>query len=223
MKPKLIWLVYSGFLALSSCANEFVAIRPDDPFYSPIIIDIPKQESENTGSLFDDVYSQNLFSDIKAHRIGDIITVILNENTNANKQAKSELAKETTVNMQSPNFLGRTLSKLSAGLIGSNEFDGEAKMQQNNSLSGEISVTVNKVLANKNLVVRGEKWITLNSGEEYVRLTGIIRPEDISSDNTVDSNKIANARMQYSGQGFVHNTQNPGWISKILNHPYWPF
>ena len=108
------------------------------------------------------------------------------------------------------------------GVSSSNEFTGDAQANQSNSLNGSISVTVVDVLANQNLVIRGEKWLTLNHGDEYIRLTGIIRPADISPANEIVSTKIANARIQYSGTGSFARSQEKGWLTKFFSSEWWP-
>ena len=84
-------------------------------------------------------------------------------------------------------------------------------------------VSVVQVLPNGNLMVRGEKWLMLNNGNEYIRVTGVLRPEDINSDNTVSSQRIANARIQYGGTGDFSNTQERGWLAKFFNSVFNPF
>ena len=108
----------------------------------------------------------------------------------------------------------------SIGLSNRSDFSGGSDASQSNSLSGQISVSVIRVLANGNLMVRGEKWLMLNNGNEYVRVTGIVRSEDVSSDNTVSSQRIANARIQYGGTGDFASTQERGWLSKFFNSAF---
>jgi flagellar L-ring protein precursor FlgH len=103
-----------------------------------------------------------------------------------------------------------------------NDFEGDARANQSNNLVGNISVTVIHVLPNNNLVVRGEKWLTLNNGDEYIRLTGIVRPADVNPANEVVSTKIANARIQYSGTGAFSRAQTQGWLGKFFNSKWWP-
>ena len=111
----------------------------------------------------------------------------------------------------------------SASMGANNSFKGQAKAGQSNSLKGNISVSVIRVLPNGNLAVRGEKWLMLNEGNEYIRITGLVRSEDVNADNTVSSQRVANARIQYSGTGDFANTQERGWLSKFFNGPYSPF
>ena len=103
------------------------------------------------------------------------------------------------------------------------EFEGSAKASQSNSLKGNISVSVVKVLSNGGLVVRGEKWLMLTNGSEYIRITGIVRSEDVNADNTVSSQKIANARIQYGGTGDFANSTEKGWLTKFFNSKWMPF
>ena len=111
---------------------------------------------------------------------------------------------------------------LQFGLGQTSEFKGNAKSDQGNSLVGNISVHVLRVLPNGNLMIRGEKWITLNNGDEYIRLTGVIRSKDIGSNNTIFSNKVANARIQYAGTGDFADAQEQGWLTSFFGSKWWP-
>jgi len=92
-----------------------------------------------------------------------------------------------------------------------------------NSLSGNITVTVHDIMPNGTLVVRGEKWLTLNQGEEYIRVSGMVRPQDIGQDNSVPSTKLADARIEYAGTGSVSDTNVTGWMTRFFISPLWPF
>jgi len=214
--------------ALSGCSSTPVSqVLPDDPDFAPIL---PEQEEESvipTGSLFKVNYVNNIYSDSKAHRVGDIISVVLSESTQAQKNAKTELTKETSATLQPITGFGGTPvnfkgNAIQFGYDQANDFSGDSKSNQGNSLSGNVSVHVLRVLPNGNLMIRGEKWMTLNNGDEYIRLTGIIRPQDISSNNTIQSQKIANARIQYAGTGTFADIQEQGWLSQFFNSSWWP-
>jgi len=213
----------------SACANQ--PTLPDDPYYAPIMeLKDARVPSEN-GSLFSDNQSLALFTDRKATRVGDIITVILKEKTSSKKSSTIDVTKDNTIDIGgssgNPVVLGTTPGvgnvSLSTALKGEREFSGEAEADQSNQLSGNISVTVVDVYPNGTLLVRGEKWLTLNSGDEYIRLSGLIRPDDVTPDNTVESAKIANARIAYSGTGDFAASQKMGWLGKFFNSPMWPF
>lgn len=225
---KIMALISVCLISVAGCANQpMIAPQPDDPYFAPVE---PVPQTVNVvpnGSLYVDSSPNNIYSDNKARRIGDIITVVLAENTSASKQAKAEYGKENDVSMQPFTALGRNVTiggnSLDLGLSSETEFKGDSKADQSNSLSGQISVHVTRILPNGNLVVRGEKWLTLNTGDEYVRVTGTIRPEDILSDNTVASNRVANARIQYSGTGSFADANKQGWLSQFFYSTWWPF
>ena len=103
------------------------------------------------------------------------------------------------------------------------EFESEAESLQSNSLSGNITVTVTEVLPNGLLVLRGEKWLRLNQGDEYIRLTGLAREEDVSSDNSIVSTKLADARISYSGTGALASSNRQGWASRFSTACCGPF
>lgn len=222
MRPYLVVALTS---LLAACVTTS-QVQPDDPFYAPVIPEIPTEPEVRNGSLFQDLYARDIYSDSKARRLGDIIVVSLNESTSANKGAKSEISKDTTVGVGASNILGQVPvwngAPMKVELGSSNDFQGESKVRQNNTLDGTISVTVTQILPNGNLVVRGEKWITINTGDEYVRLTGIVRPDDIAADNTIDSNRVANARIQYSGTGSTHDNQEAGWLARFFSSALFP-
>lgn len=214
-------------LLLGGCAS-LEEPKADDPYFAPLQPEPPSRPLTQSGSLFAQNYSNSLYSDNKARHEGDIITVILKERTQASKNAKSEMKKDSSTSFEPMIGLGgRNVSVagnvLQFGADSSSDYKGDAKADQSNSLVGNISVNVLQVLNNGNLVIRGEKWLTLNTGKEYIRLTGVIRSQDVDVNNTVESTKIANARIEYSGTGAHHNGQSPGWLSRFFNGPLWPF
>lgn len=215
-------------LCTFGCASGFKEPMPDDPAFAPLPPEPEAVPISNNGSLFAQGLSNGLYSDNKARRAGDIITVVLRENTQASKKAKTEFGKDSSASFdpmiglggRDVSVLGNTLQ---FGANSTSDFKGDSKADQSNSLTGDISVNVLRVMANGNLVIRGEKWLTLNTGKEYIRLTGVVRAEDVNAQNTVDSTKIANARIEYSGTGASHGGQSPGWLSRFFTSALWPF
>ncbi|MBD0784973.1 flagellar basal body L-ring protein FlgH [Vibrio sp. Y2-5] len=193
-----------------------------DPAWAPIH---PKAKPEHyaaeTGSLFNLANSSSLYDDSKPRGIGDIITVNLDEKTKAAKSADADLNKTNDASMDPLAVGGKDLTvgeyNFSYALKNDNKFSGSAAANQSNSLSGSITVEVIEVLANGNLVIRGEKWLTFNTGDEYIRLSGTIRPDDIDFDNTIASTRISNARIQYSGTGTNQDMQEPGFLARFFN------
>ncbi|SDG69818.1 flagellar L-ring protein precursor FlgH [Vibrio xiamenensis] len=194
----------------------------DDPAWAPIH---PKHQPEHyaaeTGSLFNADKATSLYDDSKPRGIGDIITVTLDEATKAAKSSDADLSKSNDASMDPLSVGGKDLTvgeyNFSYGLKNDNNFSGSAAANQSNSISGSISVEVIEVLANGNLLIRGEKWLTLNTGDEYIRLSGTIRPQDIDYDNTIASTRISNARIQYSGTGTNQDMQEPGFLARFFN------
>lgn len=220
-------IALSFSVVLSACAVNHDVVE-EDPFFAPIMPEIPADEVVATGSLYRTGWSNGLYSDTKARRVGDIITVLLMENTQASKTAKTETKKETDASLSplvglnglAPTIGGNTVQ---LGLEADGNFKGDAKSNQSNSLSGEVTVHVLRVLPNGNLIIRGEKWLTLNTGQEFIRLTGIVRAEDIAADNTVESTRVANARISYSGKGSLAESQEAGWLSSFFMSSKWAF
>lgn len=205
---------------------------PDDPYYAPVIPSLEARQPISNGSLFTDQTSIDLFGDRRARRVGDILTITLQENTVSSKSSDVGIKKDSDVTI--PEVAGAAgtvlgnplqLGGLSVGtsLSAEREFIGEADASQSNNLRGSIAVTVVEVLPNGNLIVRGEKWMTLNNGDEFIRFSGLVRPEDVAEDNTVVSTLVANARIAYSGKGNLADSQRIGWLGKFFNSRYWPF
>jgi len=165
----------------------------------------------------------SLTSDSRAYRVGDAVTVILQETTQASKRAGTSFSKESSAGVSPIAALGKTFGKTAIDLSAEREFQGNATSTQQNALSGALTVIVQEVLPNGLLRVAGEKNLTLNQGEEFVRLKGFIRAQDIDNDNQVSSLRVANARIAYSGKGALANANQPGWLTRFFNSPLMPF
>lgn len=212
-----------GLLALGGCATIGPnPIPPNNPKYAAVMPVAPKTASQNNGSLYQPQQDTSLFVDPKAHRVGDLLTVVLNESTSATKSADTTTSKKTGVSVATPSLLGQTLPKLGASLSSGNSFSGKGQSSQSNTVSGTITVTVAKVLSNGNLVVQGQNWITINQGREYVRLRGIVDPANITPQNTVLSTQIADAHIGYFGTGQLNSANRQGWLARFFN-AWWPF
>lgn len=180
------------------------------------------------GGVFVSSQAMALFTDTRAVQLGDIVSVVLVEATTGTKSSDTELDKSSAVNLTSPTLLGQPVSvngryNLGVDINGSSAFSGEAALGQSNSLRGAIAVQVARVLPNGNLYIQGEKWININQGDEYIRLRGIIRPEDLSPNNTISSTLIADARISYSGTGVGQEANTPGWLTRFFMSPLVPF
>ena len=206
---------------------------PEDshPGYAPIEpIDYSDYaDAELTGGLYSERRSLALFADVRARRVGDIVSVLLVEATDASKSADTALDKSSELSAANPTLFGQPVSinggeyDLSMNVENESAFAGEAASSQSNSLQGAIAVQVAAVLPNGNLVIQGEKWIRINQGDEYIRLRGIVRPQDLSPTNTIPSTRVADARISYSGSGVANETNTPGWLTRFFMSPLMPF
>lgn len=221
--PPLLLLALAG-----GCSQTQIVVQPD-PQYAPVDLNSEQFQPEPNGSIFQYGRTVQLFEDNKAYRIGDVLSVVLSERTNAFKSAETSTNKDDELDLSAGAILGSTGPTINGNLIlnstldGEREFSGSGDSAQSNSLSGEIAVTVSDVLPNGNLVVRGEKLIGLNQGSEFIRLSGIVRPEDIDTDNTIFSRKIANSRIYYGGGGVIAESNTKGWLSRFFDSPAFPY
>lgn len=225
MKRVKTVLTMLAAISLVGCVNN--TPKPDNPYYAPVPPTAMMAPKANNGAIYQAGHSISLYEDDKARRVGDILTITLAEKTQASKDADSEISKTSSITLPQPTVFGKAVeingNPLSASLSGgTRDFEGESESNQNNSLSGSITVTVANVLPNGVLQVRGEKWMTLTDGDEYIRISGLVRPQDIKTDNTVESIKLADARITYSGTGGFHEANMMGWVSRFFFSALWP-
>lgn len=219
-------LLIVSILSLAACSTMTQERpMPDDPRYAPIHASSLMQGEVVTGSIYHTSQNYSFYDDQVALKVGDILTVMLQENTSSSKSADTSYSKDDEITMNEANVLGTNLSFKNLSLLSDpsfeRAFDGSASSDQSNSLSGSISVMVSEVLPNGVLRIQGEKWLKLNQGDEYIRLTGLVRPQDIGTDNTIPSSKIADARIAYGGTGAFEQTNRQGWFSRFFSSEWW--
>ena len=229
-----LMMAYLAVAMFSGCASQ----APPRDNYRPTLPPAYTSIEPVGGSIYQASGDVRLFEDVKARRIGDVITVLLQESTSASKSAKTSTDKDQETAIANPTFFGASPqfnlpgfipldsnrdNTLQQNLEAARSFEGEADSSQSNSLTGAITVTISDVLPNGNLVVRGEKWLTLNQGEEFIQISGIVRPQDVGTNNTVLSSQIGDARITYSGEGVLAESNEMGWLARFFNHPVWPF
>src|SRR6056300_517120 len=211
----------SVFLAMTGCSTyvsniEGQAFAPIDP---PVKLSSPQPAN---GSIFHSSQNGLFATDQRARRVGDILTVSFNETYSATKAQTASSSKTdafgVTLPTALPNMLTGGFDKDPAGLNAgtTRSFAGAGNAVQSNSFSGLLSVTVVRVFDNGNMEVQGQKELTLNNGNEYVRVRGVVRPEDISATNIVSSDRLADAQIRYTGSGHLADTSEPGWLSKLM-------
>lgn len=212
---------------LNACSTTRIEVMPD-PQYAPVNLKAAEFQPVNNGSIFQPGRSVRLFEDNKAFRIGDLLSITLSEATQASKSAATTTGKSDDISLGVTALLG-TVPTYKGDAIFDNtleaerEFDGSGDSAQSNSLQGEITVMVNDILPNGTLVVRGEKIIGLNQGSEFIRISGLVRPQDVSAGNVVFSRKLANARIYYGGGGVIAEANTKGWLSRLFDSPMFPF
>jgi flagellar L-ring protein FlgH len=209
----------AGAVVLSGC--EIVAPQQMhvDGYEMPAV---QAQPTGQAGGLFVNQTSWSMTSDSNAFRPGDTLTVLLEEDTQASKKAGTSYGKKSSADVK-PGALATMNIPLDTSLSANRTFDGSGTSEQQNALHGEITVVVHQVLPNGLLEVKGEKVLALNQGEEVVRLSGYVRTSDIDTNNRVSSQRIANSHIQYVGRGALADSNQPGWLSRVLNSAFMPF
>ena len=159
-----------------------------------------------------------LYAGWSARRVGDPLTIVLVESTQASKSASSKLKSDGSFGITPPTTGALALFKSTDASLGGNRgFDGKGTADQSNSLSGQISVTVAQVYPNGTMLVQGQKRLTLNRGDEYITIKGVVRIADIAADNTILSTRVADAEISYTGKGDVARASRQGWLSRFFS------
>jgi flagellar L-ring protein FlgH len=169
------------------------------------------------GAIFSAGYAP-LTSGARASRVGDVLTVVLVERMQATKSNSAKTGRDGSLGLTPPTTGPLALFKSSdVNMGGNSSFTGKGEAEQSNALSGEVSVTVMAVRANGTMLVRGEKALTLNRGDEHVQLSGIVRASDIGPDNRIPSTRIADARIAYTGKGEIARASRQGWLQRFFS------
>lgn len=227
MKVLIVLAIAAALLAGCNSAPkrdpEFAAVPPAA---------IP-QAPQGNGSIYQAGFERSWFENVRARRIGDILLVNLVEDTEASHTNDGSVDKSSTTSITAPTFFGQGISfnnpfssnpyNLGQSLQSDTSFGGDGENTQNNEFSGSISVTVTEVLHNGYLKVRGEKRIGMTGGNEYIRVSGTVRPEDIDVDNTIESTRIADATLIYVGDGQVTDASKMGWLARFFISAVFPF
>jgi flagellar L-ring protein precursor FlgH len=185
------------------------------------------------GSLWTDAGSTKLFGDMRASEIGDLVTVRISEKPTGKLSAKTETSRDSSVDAgiddllgymkalqakNPPNFDRKSMFKASF----KPSFVGEGKNNRQGEVEAYVTARVVQVLPNGHLRILGKQEIRVNNETQYIALSGIIRPEDIDTNNEIQSAYIADARIAYSGKGVIADKQRPGWLTRVLDNA-WPF
>lgn len=221
------WVIAAAaVLGLQACSTAPTAppqALNTTPSFAPVYAK-PEVKKAPTGAIYNGRTSDNWFGRGRSYQVGDVITVLLNESTQSAKEQSADVKRES-----SNDVIPTGIKSLPGGVFKGLRLDGASLAStgggstgQSASLTGDVSVNVVEVYSNGNLLVRGEKQLALTEGVELIQVSGIIRPEDISSSNTVQSRRLANAQISYRGTGDVANATKPGWGTSLL-FKLWPF
>ena len=181
---------------------------------------IPAPPPPADGAIFHAVNGYApLTSGMRAASVGDLLTIILVEKTQATKSNSANNARSGSISVTPPPAgpIATILNKVNLNVGAGGKFDGKGGAEQSNQLSGAISVTIQQVFPNGTMLVRGEKQLTLNRGDEQIRISGIVRAVDIDFDNTVPSTRVADARITYSGTGEIARASQQGWLGRFFS------
>jgi len=161
----------------------------------------------------------NLYTDHRAMRVDDILTVLIYESAKAGSQSGTRTKKENSFGVQSQGGTGPLsfLPPMGASASNTIDYDGEGGTTREGSLVARISARVEKVLDNGNLVINGSKTVEINNEQEIITIAGIVRPQDIESNNIIYSHNVADAQITYSGKGVASDARRPGLIARLLN------
>ena len=206
-------IILSLLITISGCAS---LATPGDPAFAPVMPIKSNPMEQQTGSIYQEATAMTLYDDRRARRVGDILTIRLVEQMQASKSAHTQTTRDTKFSEDAPSVLGHSIPEGALDLKSNGSFNGRGQSDQSNKVSGTITVSVASVLSNGYLMVRGEKWIHLNQGKEYIQLTGIIRPDDIDASNAVDSTRVADAKITYSGTGQMAESNVMGWLGRFF-------
>jgi flagellar L-ring protein FlgH len=193
------------------------AKRAPDPVYAPTAPPVAHASAEANGAIFSAASYAPLTSGSRASRVGDLVTIVLAERTNAVQSNDTSTAKDGSFGITPPATGPLSLfDPDDVKFSGDQSFKGKGEISQSNALNGEISVTIAETYPNGTVLIRGEKLMAMNRGDERVQLSGIVRLADISADNRVLSTRVADARIFYVGKGDAARASKPGWLARFF-------
>lgn len=163
-------------------------------------------------------YNRSLFADQKANRVGDAVTILIVEASSASNDSRTESSRESDISLTASGKTGgKTLADVSAGIGTGNSFKGAGATQTHGSVRAKISARVDSLFSNGDLWISGNRTISINGEDQVIRISGIVRPSDIQTDNSVYSYSISDAVIVFQGKGMINNNQEPGWLTKFFH------
>ena len=218
MRFPVLMLAATAITATPAGASLFGRKAPKEDFTVMRVPAAPPAPPVANGAIFQvaDGYAA-LHEGWRARRVGDPLTIVLVERTAASKSSTSKLDSSGKLGITPPSTGPLNLfSPTDIGASGNRGFTGQGAADQSNSLSGEITVTVAQVYPNGTMLVQGQKRVTLNRGDEFVQIKGVVRTADIDRDNRIPSTRVADAQIAYTGKGDVARASRQGWLSRFF-------
>ncbi len=215
------WAAAGVAALLSACASP-----PEAPEPSPI--PAPRVEVPDGGdaerSIFDERQGMRLFEDRSAREVGDVLTVVVEEQMSGDKSVSSEMERTQEADMPAPEIGGEELNIAGRPFAfqqeGEGSFEGGGEADQSTDLTATITAVVVDKTPNGHLMIEGEKAVTVSQGKEYLRISGLVRTDDVGADNEIPSNRIANLQVGYTGSEAINDSAQPGWLTRFLMRRY---
>ncbi len=213
-------------IVFGGCSAHQKVSPSKPPSIVPLSQVMPKPTPKAPGSLYTGY--DNLFSDAKAYNVGDVVTILVNENIRGTGQTntKAQRSNKMDLSVPAPTVMDRKVTGKTTlfglGQKSTNSFQGKGGTNRSTKLLAKISARVVKVYPNGNMFIVGKKMVKINDDTQYLKISGIVNPRDIAANNTIDSSKVSDMYVEYNGQGFMNQTQKPGWLANFLMQ-VWPF
>ncbi len=218
----LVLLLSAGCAAPTQDASVMPPITPPQTYVEP------EERYDNPGSLYQSGGADTLFADTRAHRVGDIVMVKVVENSKAKNKATMDSNKDQTNAYGIDAFFGKSkVLKMPVGEVGFgtssvSELSADGETKREGTVTATLAARVTRLLPGGLMQIEGARETKVNGETQYLVVTGLIRPMDVSPDNTITSNRIADAHIAYYGKGVISDTQKPGWFTRLMNN-VWPF
>ena len=213
-------LIFLGAVALATTPAMAGKKRDAErQFFAPTIVAAPAAPPAN-GSIFQASMGYTpLTSGARAQSVGDIITIVLVERTQATKTNSADTSRSGSIGLTPPStgLFSKLFSPSDVAASGDQGFTGKGNATQSNALNGEITVTIAAVYPNGTMLVKGEKALTLNRGDEYIQISGLVRQADITPDNRIASTRVADAKIIYTGKGEIARASRQGWLQRFFS------
>ncbi len=246
LTKRLIHLSLAGVLfgfVITGCTSSQKVVKRSDPPPAPVPVQKQEISTSQAGTIWPGENAKNsLFTDNKARHVNDIITIVIDEYSSGINSADTATSKKTSTLAEVTSFLGVEKSigrrnknltngnvvsgglspQMQVGGTSNNSLTGKGQTSRDGELSAKITARVVEIMNNGNMIIEGKRELTVNAEDQYIIISGVIRPEDITSENVISSQYIADARIIYSGNGVVNDKMRPGWMTRVVDWA-WPF